>query len=260
MSGRAPCNESWDAPVVVRDLGYEVDGHCILEGISFEVGGGEILGIMGMSGSGKTTILKNVMGLLRPTRGDIIIEGRSLRGLGERELAQIRRKMGMCFQYSALFDSLSVGENVAFPLRQHTRLKEAEIRRAVADKLETVGMSGTEEAMPGDLSGGERKRVSIARALALEPSIMLYDEPSAGLDPIMAGVIDRLIEKLSHELCVTSIIVSHHVHNVLGISDQVVMVHEGRMAAKGTPEELMESDAEIVRQFIEGSATGPIRV
>ena len=252
--------EAPSATVEVDELGYRVDGHCILEGITFRVGAGEILGIMGMSGSGKTTILKNVIGLLRPTRGDVRIEGVSLNGLPERELAPIRRKMGMCFQYSALFDSLTVGENVAFPLRQHTRLKDAEVRRIVSAKLETVGMKGTEGAMPAELSGGERKRVGIARALALDPSIMLYDEPSAGLDPIMAGVVDRLIEDLGHHLSVTSIVVSHHVQNVLRISDRVVMIHEGRIVTEGDPEHIRASDNEIVRQFVTGSATGPIQV
>jgi phospholipid/cholesterol/gamma-HCH transport system ATP-binding protein len=252
--------EAPSATVEVDDLGYRVNGHCILEGITFRVGAGEILGIMGMSGSGKTTILKNIIGLLRPTSGDVRIDGVSLKGLSEREFARIRRKMGMCFQYSALFDSLTAGENVAFPLRQHTRLKDAEVRRIVSAKLETVGMKGTERAMPAELSGGERKRVGIARALALDPAIMLYDEPSAGLDPIMAGVVDRLIEDLGHHLSVTSVIVSHHVQNVLRISDEVVMIHEGRMVTEGDPEHIRNSENEIVRQFVAGSATGPIHV
>ena len=257
MSGRTA--EAEHIPrVQVRHLAYSVDGAQILRDISFQVDARELFAVMGTSGCGKTTLLKNIIGLVRPTSGDVLIDGEPIGGLRERELTRVRRKMGMCFQYSALFDSLSAGENVAFPLRRHTRLPEPEIRAVVAEKLATVGMRGRESAMPEQLSGGERKRVGIARALALQPSIMLYDEPSSGLDPVMAGVIDDLIVRLRDELGVTSIVVSHHVKNVFGIADRVVMLHEGTMVAEGSPESLRRSQDPFVQQFISGSPSGPI--
>ncbi|MFQ5809378.1 MAG: ABC transporter ATP-binding protein [Armatimonadota bacterium] len=244
--------------VEVRDLGYSVNGVAILSDISFHVDAGEILAVMGTSGCGKTTLLRNIIGLVRPTSGDVFVDGVPIAGLSERELVGVRRKMGMCFQYSALFDSMSVGENVAFPLRRHTRLPEDEIRAVVSEKLTIVGMDGRESMMPGELSGGERKRVGIARALALQPAIMLYDEPSSGLDPVMAGVIDELIVCLRDEFDVTSVLVSHHVKNVFEIADHVVMLHEGRMVAQSSPDGLRRSDDEFVQQFITGSVNGPI--
>ncbi|MFQ6131512.1 MAG: ABC transporter ATP-binding protein [Armatimonadota bacterium] len=246
--------------VEVRDLGYTVNQSVILEGISMAVHRGEVVGIMGMSGSGKTTLLKSMIGLVRPTSGDVLIAGESIADLPEKELSRVRRNMGMCFQYAALFDSLTVGENVAFPLRQHTDLAEDEIAAVVDQKLHMVGMAGTEERMPGELSGGERKRVGIARAIALDPEIVLYDEPSSGLDPIMAGVIDDVIASLRDELGVASVVVSHHVQNVFAICDQVVMLHEGRAIAQGTSEDMQNSTDAAVRQFVEGAAHGPIVV
>ncbi|MGD8237794.1 MAG: ABC transporter ATP-binding protein [Armatimonadota bacterium] len=246
------------ARVEIRDVSYAVDGVAILSDISLRVNAGEIFAVMGTSGCGKTTLLRNIIGLVRPTSGEVLVDGESIGGLSERELVRVRRKMGMSFQYSALFDSMSVGENVAFPLRRHARLSEDEIRSAVAEKLTTVGMEGRESMMPGELSGGERKRVGIARALALRPAIMLYDEPSSGLDPVMAGVVDDLIVCLRDELDVTSIVASHHVSNALGIADRVMMLHEGRMVAESSPESLRRSDDDFVRQFITGSANGPI--
>ena len=254
--------DTTDATQVTRvqacELSYSVNGVAILRDISFQVHAGEIFAVMGTSGCGKTTLLKNIIGLVRPTSGDVFIDGEAIAGLPERELVRVRRKMGMSFQYSALFDSLSVGENVAFPLRRHTRLSEDEIRHLVARKLSTVGMNGRQSMMPAELSGGERKRVGIARALALEPSIMLYDEPSSGLDPVMAGVIDELIVRLGHEFDVTSIIVSHHVKNVFEIADRAVMLHEGRIVAEGSPDSLRHSEDGFVQQFITGAPSGPI--
>jgi len=213
-----------------------------------------------MSGSGKTSLLKSMIGLVRPTAGDVLVSGESIVKLPEKELARVRRNMGMCFQYAALFDSLNVGENVAFPLRQHTRLTEQEIAALVEQKLELVGMAGTQAKMPGDLSGGERKRVGIARAIALDPQIVLYDEPSSGLDPIMAGVIDHVIVSLRDELGMASVVVSHHVRNVFATCDYVVMLHHGKVVAQGTAPEMQNSEDAVVRQFISGAARGPIVV
>lgn len=246
--------------VEVRDLGYTVNGLVILEGISVKLHRGEILGVMGMSGSGKTSLLKSMIGLVRPTTGDVLIAGQSIVDMPEKELAGVRRKMGMCFQYAALFDSLTVGENVAFPLRQHTDLAEPDIAAVVDQKLGLVGMAGTQEKMPADLSGGERKRVGIARAIALDPEIVLYDEPSSGLDPIMAGVIDDVIASLRDELGVASVVVSHHVRNVFAVCDYVVMLYEGRAIAQGTAREMQNSTDAAVRQFVSGAAEGPIAV
>ncbi len=244
--------------VETRGLGFRVGDLRILEDVNLRLEPRQLLGVMGMSGCGKTTLLKCLIGLVRPTEGDVLVEGRSIVGLREPELAEARRCMGMCFQYAALFDSLTVGENVAFPLRQHTRMTEDEIWTAVADKLAVVHMEGRERQMPAELSGGERKRVGIARAIALGPDIVLYDEPSSGLDPIMAGVMDHVIVDLRDELGVSQIVVSHHVQNVLAICDRVIMLHKGRQLAEGTAQEMRNSQDPAVQQFIRGRAEGPI--
>lgn len=250
-----------DAPIIqVRDLVYRVGGRAILDGVSFDVPRGSCFGVMGMSGTGKSTLLKNLMGLLRPHAGDIIIDGVSIIGLTEQELAEVRRKMGMCFQGAALFDSMTVAENVAFGLRRHTHLSEEEIRARVADVLRRVGMAGTEDLYPAELSGGMKKRVGIARALVMEPEIMLYDEPSAGLDPIITARLDELIAALHHQHGITSVIVTHEVEELFSLCDLVMMLHDGRIVALDTPEALKNTDDPLVRQFVEGRPTGPITV
>ena len=248
-------------PVIeVRNLCYDVGGTRILDDVSFTVQRGETFGVMGLSGSGKSTLLRNIMALARPTSGDILIRGRSIIGLGERELNKIRRSMGMCFQYAALFDSLTVGDNVGFGLRWHSQLSRQEIAREVAENLRIVGMEGTERKMPSELSGGMAKRVGIARALVMRPDIMLYDEPSAGLDPVMARVVDNLVVRLRNEFGATSVIVTHDVDELFGLCDRVLMLHEHRVVAYETPDEMRTSANPVVRQFIEGSAEGPIQV
>jgi phospholipid/cholesterol/gamma-HCH transport system ATP-binding protein len=249
-----------DLIVQVRDLVYRVGGRTILDGITFDVPRGMCLGVMGMSGTGKSTLLRNLMGLVRPTSGDIIIDGVSIVGLSEQALASVRRKMGMCFQSAALFDSLTVAENVAFGLRRRARLTEEQITRRVQDALARVGMAGTEAMFPAELSGGMRKRVGIARALILEPELMLYDEPSAGLDPIIAARLDELIASLHREQRMTSIIVTHHVEELFFLCDTVMMLHQGKIVAMDTPEALRNSKDPLVRQFVEGRAHGPITV
>ena len=252
--------ESQSEIIIVRDLVYEVGGRRVLNGISFSVRRGECFGIMGMSGAGKSTILKLLMGLIRPAAGEIVIDGTSIVGLSEQQLGPVRRKMGMCFQYAALFDSMTVAENVAFGLRRHTKLSEEEIAEKVAEALRRVGMSGTEDLYPAELSGGMRKRVGIARALVLEPDIMLYDEPSAGLDPIMQAVLDGLIAELDKQQGMTSVVVTHDVRELFELCDRIMMLHEGQVLQIGTPEELAASSDERVRQFVEGRAQGPIAV
>jgi len=261
-SGGRSCDAS-EALIEVEGLHYAVGDQEILRDISFTVYRGETFGVMGMSGSGKSTLLKNIMGLVRPTSGDIRIEGRSIIGLREAELMGIRGKMGMCFQYAALFDSLSVYENVAFGLRRRQRrerIAEDFIRTQVLAHLKEVGLEGTEGKMPAELSGGMRKRVGIARQLIMEPDILLYDEPSAGLDPIMSAVIDELIVGLRDRFCMTSIVVTHFVNELFTISDRVMMIHDHQVVACDTPETLRAADSSVVRQFVEGQPHGPIRV
>ncbi len=251
---------SANAIIQVRDLVYAVGGKSVLDGISFDVPRGSIFGVMGMSGTGKSTLLKNLMGLVKPQKGDIIIDGVSIVGLSERELTPIRRKMGMCFQDAALFDSMTVAENVAFGLRRHTDMSEEEIQQRVREILDNLGLAGAEDLYPAELSGGMRKRVGIARAVVLEPDVMLYDEPSAGLDPIMSARIDELIRRLHDERGITSVIVTHEVEELFALCDLVMMLHEGRIVALDTPQALRASDNELVRQFVEGRAAGPIKV
>ncbi len=249
------------APMIeVRNLCYEVGDHRILHDISFSVARGEVFGVMGMSGSGKSTLLKILLGLLPVCGGEVLIQGQSIVGLAEGELMEVRAKMGMCFQYSALFDSMTVGDNVAFGLRRQGKLSEDEIRRRVIAHLEDVGLHGSPDRMPSELSGGMRKRVGIARALIMQPDILLYDEPSAGLDPIMAAVIDELVLEVTEKHSITSVVVTHEVEELFGISDRVMMIHEGRVVACDTPEALRAAPHPVVRQFVEGSTRGPIAV
>ncbi len=253
--------ESQRRPIIqVRNLTYTVGGERVLDGVNLEVWPGEIFGVMGMSGAGKSTLLRNIMGLVRPDSGDILVDGESIIGLSERELNRVRAKMGMCFQYSALFDSMTVRENVLFGLRKRRDLSPAEKERKCRQYLEIVGLAGTEELMPAELSGGMRKRVSVARALVMEPAIMLYDEPTAGLDPVMSAVIDRLISRLRDEFGMTSIIVTHEVEELFGLADRVMMLYKGKGIVTDTPQALRDSDEPVVRQFVTGSPVGPIRV
>jgi phospholipid/cholesterol/gamma-HCH transport system ATP-binding protein len=246
--------------VSVRDLRYVVSGRTILDGLSLNVEPGEIMAVMGMSGGGKTTFLKCCAGLVRPTAGEIFIGETEIAHLGESQLNSVRRRLGMVFQYAALFDSMSVYENVAFGLRQHSDLSESEIRKVVEEKLDAVGMSDTERLLPAELSGGMRKRIGLARALAINPEVLLYDEPTSGLDPVVATLIDELIVKVRNTMGVTSVVVSHHIPSILRISDRIAMLYNGKFEAVGTPDEMRQCDNEVVRQFIEGRADGPIQV
>lgn len=244
--------------VSVRHVSYSVDDTPILEDISFDVYRGEIFGIMGMSGSGKTTLLRLLIGLERPTSGHVFFKGEDITVLDEDGLNRVRKAMGMCFQYSALFDSMTVRENVAFALRNRKDIPRSEIDKRVSELLETVEMAGTEDRMPADLSGGMKKRVSIARALMEQPELILYDEPSSGLDPVMACNITGLIKKVRDDTGSTAIVVSHDVPNLLGIADRVMMLHDRRVQALGTPDELRESELPVVRRFVHGLGTGPM--
>jgi phospholipid/cholesterol/gamma-HCH transport system ATP-binding protein len=246
--------------VRVHDLHYAIRGREILKGIDLEVRPGEIMSIMGVSGGGKTTLLKCIGGLLRPTSGEIYIGETEIAHLNETALNQVRLRLGMVFQYAALFDSLTVYENVAFGLRYHGERDDAKIRAVVEEKLGAVGMEGTERLYPAELSGGMRKRIGLARALATDPDLLLYDEPTSGLDPVVATVIDELIVDVRDRLGVTSIVVSHQISSIFKISDRVAMLNEGHLAAVGTVAEIRDSQDPVVRQFVEGRADGPIHV
>lgn len=219
---------------------------------------GKITVILGGSGAGKSTLLKQVVGLERPDSGKVYFEDRELTELSKRELYDLRKKMGMLFQGAALFNSLSVYENVAFPLREHTELAGSVIRTMVKMKLEMVGLRGTEELMPSQLSGGMTKRVGLARALVMDPKVVFYDEPTSGLDPISAGVINKLIVDLTSTLGVTSVVVSHDISSAFRIADRIIILYSGRIIAEGIPGEIGRSGDPRVLQFIRGEPEGPI--
>lgn len=224
----------------------------ILNDVSFEVQKGETLAVIGPSGSGKSTILRLLIGLLEPTAGKIFINNQDVAAFDEDQWNLLRQKMGMVFQYSALFDFLTVGENVAFGLRQHTELSEEEIQKIVAERLEEVGLPGMESAYPAELSGGMKKRVSLARATALQPEIVLYDEPTAGLDPIMSENINDLIVQTRESLGVTSILVTHDMNSVFKVADRIALLFDTRIAAIGTVQEMRENPHPILQKFING--------
>ena len=224
----------------------------ILNDVSFEVQKGETLAVIGPSGSGKSTILRLLIGLLEPTAGKIFINNQDVAAFDEDQWNLLRQKMGMVFQYSALFDFLTVGENVAFGLRQHTELSEEEIQKIVAERLEEVGLPGMQSAYPAELSGGMKKRVSLARATALQPEIVLYDEPTAGLDPIMSENINDLIVQTRESLGVTSILVTHDMNSVFKVADRIALLFDTRIAAIGTVQEMRENPHPILQKFING--------
>ena len=225
----------------------------ILKNINLEVKKGEVLAVIGASGSGKSTLLRLMIGLLRPTSGEIWVAGNEISKLREDQLDKIRLRMGMVFQYSALFDSMSVGDNVAFGLREHTKLSQSEINIKVKEKLKLVDLEGYEHHLPNELSGGMKKRVSLARAIAFEPNIILYDEPSAGLDPIMTAKIDSLIVNMQKVLGVTSVVVTHHMESAFAIADRIAMIHEGKITQIGSVEDIKNSNNPVVQDFINGS-------
>lgn len=229
----------------------------ILKDVSLSIQEGETMVILGASGSGKSTLLKLIIGLLKPTAGKVLVNGKDMATLSEPELNEERRHMGMVFQYSALFDSMNVKENVAFGLRMHTKLSEEDIEKVVQEKLKLVGLEGIEELMPSSLSGGMKKRVSLARAIALEPDIILYDEPTAGLDPIRSTDISLLIKNTQKVMHATSVVVTHDLKSASMIADRMAFLHEGSFLAIGKPEELYASKDERVRQFMNGLPSNP---
>jgi phospholipid/cholesterol/gamma-HCH transport system ATP-binding protein len=246
--------------VVIRVKGLHVvlDGRQVLSGVDLEVYRGETLVVMGGSGCGKSTLLRTLIGALEPSEGTVEVLGRNLYALDDGSLNAVRRRFGILFQSGALYNSLTVGENVALPLREHTDLDEEIIRIIVKMKLELVGLRDFEALMPAQISGGMKKRVGLARALALDPELIFYDEPGAGLDPVVAGVIDKLIVDLSRKIGVTSVVVTHEMGSAFRIADRMVMLYEGRVVSQGTPEEVRSTTNPLVKQFINGEPDGPI--
>jgi phospholipid/cholesterol/gamma-HCH transport system ATP-binding protein len=242
--------------VELRHLTKAFGTRRVLDDVSLVVRPGSAVCILGRSGTGKSVTLKHIIGLMQPDQGQVFVEGEDLTGLGRRDLARVRKRIGMLFQNAALFDSISVGENVAFPMRRHTRLSRAEIRDRAEHLLAQVSLAGEYDKMPSDLSGGMRKRAGLARALALEPAIVLADEPSAGLDPVTAGEIDRLLVELNERSATTLIVVTHNIPSARLIGDELVFLDEGRIIARGDAAALERSDVELVRQFMQSEGSG----
>ncbi|HHQ47869.1 MAG TPA: ABC transporter ATP-binding protein [Acidobacteria bacterium] len=243
-------NVEHDEPILmVENLVARYGDRTVLEDVSFTVRRGEILVILGGSGSGKTTLLRCLVGLKRPSSGRILLMGEDFTALSEERRLELRQRMGMCFQGSALLGSLTVGDNVALPLREHTRLEEPTIEIMTRIKLNLVGLTGFEGYLPSELSGGMKKRAGIARATILDPEIIFYDEPSAGLDPIVAAGLDQLIRKMQEAFGLTSVVVTHEMESVRLIADRICMLHRGRVVGLGTLEELERSEHPYVRQF-----------
>jgi phospholipid/cholesterol/gamma-HCH transport system ATP-binding protein len=236
---------------VSKSFGRQV----VLKGVDLQIPEGQALVIIGASGSGKSVMLKHMVGLLKPDEGEVWFDGQRIDPLPELKLAQLREQFGFLFQMGALFDSMNVEENIAFPLVQHTTKPAAEISGIVGEKLRMVGLPEVRKQMPAELSGGQRKRVALARAIALNPRVILYDEPTTGLDPIRSDVINELIIKLQREMKVTTVVVTHDMHSAFKIADRIVMLHEGALIFDGTPQEVRETENPVVRRFVLGEAS-----
>ncbi len=255
MSSTAP---NTDVLVQVRDLRFGYDTRPIYDGVDIDIRRGRVTAIMGPSGTGKTTLLRLIGGQWRPKSGTILFDGQDVHKQSRKNLYKMRRRMGLLFQHGALLTDLNVFDNVAFPLREHTKLPPSMIRDIVLLKLEAVGLRGARDLYPEQLSGGMARRVALARAIALDPDMVMYDEPFTGQDPINMGVLMRLIRSLNESLGITSVVVSHDVAEVLSISDYAYIVHGGKVLEHGTPDAIRNSDSPLVRQFLEGRHDGPI--
>jgi phospholipid/cholesterol/gamma-HCH transport system ATP-binding protein len=244
--------------VRVRDLHFQRGTRMIFDGIDIDIRRGKVTAIMGPSGTGKTTLLKLIGGQLRPNKGTVEVDGENVHRLSRSNLFDLRKRMGMLFQSGALLTDNNVFDNVAFPVREHTRLSEELVRDLVLMKLEAVGLRGARELMPSELSGGMARRVALARAIALDPMMIMYDEPFTGQDPISMGVLVQLIRKLNDALALTSVVVSHDVAETAAIADYIYVLSEGKVVGQGTPEELERTDSAWVRQFMNAEPDGPV--
>ncbi|MBA3023491.1 MAG: ABC transporter ATP-binding protein [Gammaproteobacteria bacterium] len=249
---------SEQALVEIRDVNFSYDQRPVLNGINMSFGKGKVIAVMGGSGCGKTTLFRLIGGALRPTRGEVRIDGKVIHDLDDKGLYEMRRKMGVLFQFGALFTDMSVFDNVAFQMREHTDLPEEIIHDLVMMKLHAVGLRGTHQLMPAELSGGMARRVALARTIALDPMLILYDEPFAGLDPISLSVVGQLIRKLNDALGTTSVVVTHDVQESLKIVDYVYFISDGVIRAEGTPDEIRASSDPFVHQFVHGEMDGPL--
>jgi phospholipid/cholesterol/gamma-HCH transport system ATP-binding protein len=259
MTNTSFLNTNPDALVELRDVRFGYGERLILDGITLTVPRGKVTALMGASGGGKTTVLRLIGGQYRAQSGNLTFDGQEVAALNPADLYAVRRRMGMLFQFGALFTDLSVFDNVAFPLREHTDLSESMIRDIVLMKLEAVGLRGARDLMPSEVSGGMARRVALARAIALDPELIMYDEPFAGLDPISLGTAARLIRQLNDTLGLTSIIVSHDLDETFHIADQVIVLANGKIAAQGTPDEVRNSTDPLVKQFVTAAPDGPVR-
>jgi len=251
-------NSTGEAIIEVADLTRKFGGRTVLNEISFNVYRGETLVIMGGSGCGKSTLLRHMIGSMKPTSGSVKIFGEEIATMNEREIGRVRQRFGMLFQSGALLASLTVGENVALPLFQHTDKSADEIEKIVKQKLQMVGLTGFENLKPAEISGGMKKRVGLARALALDPELLFSDEPTSGLDPIMTAVVDQLTLKLTHGSHMTAVVVSHDMTSAFRIATRMIMLGRGGIVAQGTPDEIRTSSNPEVQQFINGEADGPV--
>lgn len=236
--------------IEIRDLTKGFGDKKILTGVNLNIAKGITLVIIGRSGCGKSVLLKHIIGLLKPDSGEILIEGKDIVNMDEKEIYEVRKRFGFLFQGAALFDSMNVEENIGLALKENTNLPKEKISSIVAEKLEMVGLPNIQKMKPSDLSGGMKKRVSLARSLSTDPEYILYDEPTTGLDPVMSDQIDELITYLSEKLKVTSIVVTHDIFSVYDVADEVAMMHEGKIYFHGTPKELIETDDKLIRDFL----------
>lgn len=253
-----PMGSFEDVIIDIKQVSFARGERAIYNNVDIQVPRGKITAIMGPSGTGKTTLLKLIGGQLKPDHGSILVAGKDIPRLSRRELFDMRARMGMLFQSGALFTDISVYENVAFPMRVHTDLSEEMIRDVVLMKLHAVGLRGARDLMPSELSGGMARRVALARAIALDPEIVMYDEPFTGQDPIAMGVLVNLIRRLNRALGHTSIIVSHDIQETMGIADYIYLISDAEVIARGTPEEIANTSSQKVRQFIDGLPDGPV--